>query len=285
MEGALGMVDCSGVRVLVLTGYGINCDYETAHAFAMDEVGATAERVHVNDLLDDGGRAAVQLHDYDIFVVPGGFSFGDNIAAGRVLANKLRVHLAGPLTEFVEDGKLVLGICNGFQVLAKMGLLPATRGLCARQDATVTYNDSGRFEDRWVHLQVEPESPCVFTRGLKGLYFPVRHGEGKVIARSPRLLREWEDRQLIPLRYVAPDGSAATYPWNPNGSVNDIAGLCDPTGRIFGLMPHPEAYLYRTNHPRWTRERVPAVGQGVALFRNAVRHAVRRQRQHWSKAS
>ena len=271
------MVDTSGVRALVLTGYGINCDVETAHAFTMAEVGAQADRVHVNDLLARNGDSAVQLHDYDIFVLPGGFSFGDNIAAGRVLANKLKVYLAGALTEFVQDGKLVLGICNGFQVLVKMGLLPATRALCGPQTVTVTYNDSGRFEDRWVYLEADRESPCVFTRRLKRLYLPVRHGEGKVVPRDKRLLARLEADHLIPLRYVAPDGGAAEYPWNPNGSVADIAGMCDPTGRIFGLMPHPEAYLYRTNHPRWTRERTPAVGHGVALFRNGVEYVARQK--------
>lgn len=277
------MVGAGDVRVLVLTGYGINCDYETAHAFEMGPVGATAERVHVNDLLDSAGTT--RLHDYDLFVVPGGFSFGDNIASGRVLANKLRVHLAGALQEFVEDGKLILGICNGFQVLVKMGLLPATKQLCGPQEATVTFNDSGRFEDRWVHLAVDPDSPCICTRGLTRLYLPVRHGEGKVVARDKRLLTRLDAQGQIPLRYVGPDGEPAGYPWNPNGSVADIAGLCDPTGRIFGLMPHPEAYLYRTNHPRWTRERVAAEGQGVAIYRNAVQYAAKRQAQEWSTAS
>ncbi len=279
------MVDASHVRVLVLTGYGINCDYETEHAFTMAPVGAQAERVHVNDLIDPSGPDGRHLHDYDIFVVPGGFSFGDNIAAGRVLANKLTVHLAGSIHEFLEEEKLILGICNGFQVLVKMGLLPATGGRRGRQEATVTFNDSGRFEDRWVHMAADPESPCVFTRKLPGLYLPVRHGEGKVIPKDKRLLRTLEEHHLIPLRYVGPEGEPAEYPGNPNGSVAGIAGLCDPTGRVFGLMPHPEGYLYRTNHPRWTRERVPALGQGVAIFRNAVQYAARRKRRTWSKAS
>jgi phosphoribosylformylglycinamidine synthase len=252
-------------RALVLTGYGINCDYETAHAFNLPSVGGEAVRVHLNDLI----AAPTMLRDYQVFVLPGGFSFGDDIASGKVLAVKLRAHLLGPLREFVARGRLVLGICNGFQALVKLGLLPNLAGTCT-QDVTLTFNDSGRFEDRWVYLAVNPASTCVFTMGMDRVYLPVRHGEGKFIPRDQATLATLTESGCVALRYVDPEGQLVGYPWNPNGSVANVAGLCDPTGRIFGLMPHPEAYLHFTNHPRWTRESVPAEGMGVQVFRNAV---------------
>jgi phosphoribosylformylglycinamidine synthase len=254
-------------RALILTGYGINTDEETAFAFDMPQVGGEGVRVHLNDLI----AAPQMLRDYQMFVIPGGFSFGDDIASGKVLAVKLRAHLLEPLRDFVARGRLVLGICNGFQVLVKLGLLPNLSGAC-RQDVTLTFNDSGRFEDRWVYLQANPASTCVFTMGMDRVYLPVRHGEGKFVPRDAATLATLEARQCIALRYVDRQGQLAGYPWNPNGSVANVAGLCDVTGRIFGLMPHPEAYLHPTNHPRWTREAVPAEGMGVQLFRNAVRY-------------
>jgi phosphoribosylformylglycinamidine synthase I len=252
-------------RALVLTGHGINCDYETAHAFNLPEVGGDGVRVHLNDLIS----APKMLHDYQILVIPGGFSFGDDIASGKVLAVKLGTRLLEPLRAFVDHGRLVLGICNGFQVLVKLGLLPNLQGTCA-QDVTLTFNDSGRFEDRWVHLKVNPASTCVFTTGMDRVYLPVRHGEGKFIPRDAATLATLEARQGIVVRYTDIDGQLGGYPWNPNGSVGNIAGICDVTGRVFGLMPHPEAYQHFTNHPRWTREPVPREGMGVQIFRNAV---------------
>jgi phosphoribosylformylglycinamidine synthase I len=252
-------------RALVLTGYGINCDYETAHAFSLPSVGGEGVRVHLNDLI----AAPEMLHDYQILVVPGGFSFGDDIASGKLLAVKLRAHLLDSLDDFIARGRLVLGICNGFQALVKLGLLPNLSGSC-RQDVTLTFNDSGRFEDRWVHLEINPASTCIFTMGMDRVYLPVRHGEGKFIPRDPTTLETLASRQCIVMRYVDDTGRFVGYPWNPNGSVANVAGLCDPTGRVFGLMPHPEAYLHLTNHPRWTREQLPAEGMGVQIFRNAV---------------
>jgi phosphoribosylformylglycinamidine synthase len=252
-------------RALVLTGYGINCDYETAQAFNLPAVGGEGVRVHLNDLID----APHRLDDYQILVLPGGFSFGDNIASGKVLAVKLRGRLLEPLCRFVERGRLVLGICNGFQVLVKLGLLPNLSGAC-RQDVTLTFNDSGRFEDRWVYLQVNPASSCVFTTGVDRVYLPVRHGEGKFIPRDASTLEALEARHGIVMRYIDEGGQLTGYPWNPNGSVGNIAGICDTTGRVFGLMPHPEAYQHFTNHPRWSREAVPPEGMGVQIFRNAV---------------
>jgi phosphoribosylformylglycinamidine synthase I len=235
-------------RVLVLTGYGINCDYETEYAFNMRRVGGRAERVHVNDLIE-GTSDGKTLNKYDILAIPGGFSYGDDIAAGTVLANKLRYHLREQLQRFIDDGKLVIGICNGFQVL-----------------------DSNKFEDRWVYLAVNPKSHCIFTKGIDRIYLPVRHGEGKLVASNAEALGRLHEQGHVVLQYVNEEGKLDGYPYNPNGSQDGIAGLCDATGRIFGLMPHPEAYLFPTNHPRWTRERVPREGMGVAIFRNAVEY-------------
>jgi phosphoribosylformylglycinamidine synthase I len=250
-------------RALVLTGYGINTDYETAHAFSL--VGGEGVRVHLNDLI----ATPQMLRDYQMLVIPGGFSFGDDIASGKVLAVKLRTHLLEPLREFIDRGRLVLGICNGFQALAKLGLLPNLTGAC-RQDVTLTFNDSGRFEDRWVYLSVDPASTCIFTMGMDRVYLPVRHGEGKFIPRDSATLATLEARHCIVMRYVDEKGQLAGYPWNPNGSVANTAGICDATGRVFGMMPHPEAYQHFTNHPRWTREPVPPEGMGVQIFRNIV---------------
>jgi phosphoribosylformylglycinamidine synthase len=256
-------------RVLILTGYGINCDYETEYAFNMKGVGGRAERVHVNDLTLSNGRS---LDEFDIVAIPGGFSYGDDIAAGKVLANKLRHHLREQFARFIADGKLIIGICNGFQVLVKMGFLPAIGGNYEEQQVTVTYNDSNKFEDRWVYLAVNPESRCIFTKGIDRMYLPIRHGEGKLVAKDAETLRQLHDRGHVVVRYVDAEGRLGGYPHNPNGSQDNIAGICDTSGRIFGLMPHPEAYLFPTNHPRWTRERVPREGMGVAVFRNAVKY-------------
>ncbi len=273
----MGITNRGGPAVCVLTGYGINCDVETE--FAFNSVGGRAERVHVNDLIEGRRR----LKEFQIFVVPGGFSFGDDIASGKVLANKIRTHLRGELLEFIEGDRLILGICNGFQVLVKMGLLPGLDGPFVQQ-VTLTYNRSGRYEDRWVYLKVE-DSPCVFTRGLETLYLPVAHGEGRFTdgVHKGAVLRRIESSSLVALRYADEHGNPADgrFPLNPNGSDNDIAGVCDPSGRIFGLMPHPERFLHYTHHPCWTRaaceffrsDRFPPMeGAGAAIFRNAVRY-------------
>lgn len=256
------------VRALVLTGFGINCDAETQ--VALSRAGAKAERVHLNDLI----AAPDHLHEYHILAIPGGFSFGDDVASGKILANRLRYRLGEPLRQFVADGKLAIGICNGFQVMVKMGLIPALDGLF-QQEVTLTHNASGRFEDRWVYLQTERTSPCVWTNGITMLELPVRHGEGRFIARDETIMAELKKRGLIALRYCRPDGAPAggAYPANPNASADDIAGICDVTGRLFGLMPHPEAYIERAQHPRATRERLSDEGAGLRVFRNAVTFA------------
>lgn len=255
-------------RAIILTGFGINCDRETRAAF--ERAGAKADRVHLNDLKE----TPECLDDYHILAISGGFSFGDDVASGRILANRLRFALREPLERFVRDGKLAIGICNGFQVMVKMGLLPLFDGDMA-QTVTLTHNDTNKFENRWSHLSINQASPCVWLDGIKQIELPVRHGEGKFIPRDNETLAQLTRNNQIALRYTNADGSAADgqFPANPNGSVDDIAGICDPTGRLFGLMPHPEAFLDGTNHPRWTRETLPEEGAGVALFRNAVEFA------------
>lgn len=261
-------------RALVLTGNGTNCEREMAYACRL--AGAEVRIAHTAEIF--AGR--VRLDDYHFLNLPGGFLDGDDLGAAKAGAVRLkygRVRTDGErrffedLQGFVAEGKLVLGVCNGFQLLVKLGLLPALDGQYGEQSSSITHNDSGRFEDRWVYLAVEETSPCVFTRGLDRVSFPVRHGEGKFTPGDHDVLRRIEDEGLVAVRYADEDGDPTlAYPWNPNGSVGAIAGLCDPTGRVFGLMPHPEAFLHRTNHPRWTREDLPEEGQGLALFRNAV---------------
>jgi len=250
-------------KVLILTGYGINCDYETQHAFNL--VGAEARRVHINDIIDK----IESLENYQILALPGGFSFGDDISSGKVLANKIKFNIFDQLQKFIEDGKLIIGICNGFQSMAKLGILPAFDGDYKKQTVTLTFNDSGKFEDRWVYLKANPKSKCIFTKNINVIYLPVRHGEGKFVTTQENLQRIKRNNHIV-FQYVDDKGNLAKYPWNPNGSLNNIAGICDKTGRIFGLMPHPEAFLYKTNHPRWTREKLDEEGMGVKMFRNAV---------------
>ncbi len=250
------------VKALILAGYGINCENETAYCFR--KAGAQAEIVHLRDLLSmERG-----LLDYHILAFPGGFSFGDDIASGKVLANKFKVSLFDDLVELVRSGGLVIGICNGFQVLVKMGLLPGFHGDYGAQKVTLTFNDSGKFEDRWVHLRVE-NSKCIFTKGIKRMYLPVRHAEGKFFT-SQNVLEKLNKNHQVVMRYISPEGGKAIYPWNPNGSLEDIAGICDETGRVFGLMPHPEAFNHYTNHPRWRREKIRE--SGMKIFENAVKY-------------
>ncbi len=249
----------SKVNVLVLRGPGTNCDLETA--FAFQQAGAVTSSCHINQLI----RHERRLSDYQILALPGGFVYGDDIAAGKVLANELKCKLGPDIREFVAGGGLILGICNGFQVMAKAGILPDMQ----KPDApplTLANNDSGRFECRWVHMLVEKKSPCVFTQGLDSIYLPVAHGEGKVIT-DVRGLREIN----AVLYYTDEYGNVqAGYPHNPNGSMNNIAGVCDSTGRIFALMPHPERYIRFTQHPQWTRKKPKEFGDGFAIFQNAV---------------
>ncbi len=263
------------VRALTLTGFGLNCDVETAHACAL--AGASADRIHINALIDGD----VRLEDYQLLVFGGGFSWGDDHGAGVIQAVRMKTRLGDRIMDFVENGNLALGICNGFQTLVNMGLLPGFDGKYGDRTAAVTYNDCGNFRDDWVTLAVNPESPCVFTKGMETLELPVRHGEGKFFADEPVIRRLLENNHVA-VRYALPGGAPADgrFPHNPNGSIHDIAGICDETGRVFGLMPHPEAYNHPTNHPDWTRRKAlarrnklhadPAVTPGVQMFVNAV---------------
>jgi phosphoribosylformylglycinamidine synthase len=242
-----------------LRASGTNCDVETA--FALEHAGAEVELVHVNRLV---GRER-RLSDYRMLVIPGGFTYGDDLGGGKILANELSIKLGEDISRFVESGGLILGICNGFQVMLKAGILPEPSA--AGVQVTMTSNDSGRFECRWVYLGVNWESPCIFTRGMTGMYLPVAHGEGKVVTAGNAL-----DDSSISLYYTDETGGrGAGYPWNPNGSMNDIAGICDKTGRIFALMPHPERHVRSMQHPQWTRLGAGEHGNGMGVFVNAVK--------------
>lgn len=265
----------SKVKALVLSGYGLNCDHETSYAF--DVTGAESKRVHINALID----GTETLKDYNILVFIGGFSWGDDHGAGVVQSIRLKTHIGEQILKFVEDGNLVLGICNGFQTLVNLGLLPAFDGNYTDRKVALTWNDCGNFRDEWVKMEVNQDSPCVFTKGLKDLEFPIRHGEGKFVADSDTLEKLKANNQIV-LKYADDNFKPAnqTFPDNPNGSLMDIAGICDPTGRIFGLMPHPEAYNHYTNHPDWTIQKQQCQKDGTAfdkgltkgmqLFKNAV---------------
>jgi phosphoribosylformylglycinamidine synthase subunit PurQ / glutaminase len=268
----------SEVSALVLTGFGLNCDLETAHA--LEVAGAGVERVHLNSLVAGEKR----LSQYRIFIVGGGFSWGDDHGAGVIMAMRLKHRLKDDILEFVERGGLVAGICNGFQVLVNLGLLPGFEPRALTREVALITNDCGNFRDQWVHLSANGKSPCVFTRGIESLELPVRHGEGKFFA-EPAVVRRLEEQNQVVLRYARANGEPAqgAFPENPNGSIGDIAGICDPTGRVFGLMPHPEAFNHWTNHPDWTylkeqyrREGkpLPEEGAGIGLFRNAVGYFV-----------
>ena len=258
----------SEVKALVITGFGLNCEKETAAACKL--AGATPEQIHLNELLY--GRR--KLEEFHLLTFIGGFSFGDHLGSGTVFANRVKFKLRDQLQKFVDDGKLVIGICNGFQTLTRLGMVPALDGNYFTQTAALAHNDSGVFRDDWCKLKADPASPCVFTKGIDTVRLPLRHGEGKFVA-DPAVLSEIEKRHLAAVRYVNADGTPATeFPANPNGSLNSIAGICDPTGRVFGLMPHPEAFLSPYNAPDWTAAQLkgdlPDEGDGVRFFRNAV---------------
>jgi len=247
------------VKTLILRAPGTNCDEETA--FAFEQAGSAVDSAHINQLV--GGNKS--LSEYQILVIPGGFTYGDDISGGRILANELKLKLGEDIQRFVDRGGLILGICNGFQVLVKAGILPpAENG--ERQRLTLAGNDSNRFECRWVYLKINQKSPCIFTKGIDAMYLPVAHGEGKVMAAAETL-----SKLNVVARYADEKGDIkAGYPYNPNGSADNIAGICDASGRIFSLMPHPERFIRWTQHPRWTREAPRQQGDGLVIFRNAV---------------
>ncbi len=253
------------VKALILRTAGTNCDRETQLAFEL--AGAQAERIHVNRL----AREAAPLETAQILALPGGFSYGDDVASGKVLAVELAHVLGEALQRFVDRGGLVVGICNGFQVLVKTGLLPDARlRPAAERKATLTFNDSHKFECRWVRLKAPRNTVCVFAEGGETLEVPVAHGEGKFVTRDEDVLRELIDTGQVVYRYTALDGGEPAYPADPNGSVDHIAGICDPSGRILGLMPHPERHLFARQHPCWTRADGEGEGAGLRLFKRAV---------------
>lgn len=258
-------------RVCVLKTDGINCDEETSSAFktagAFETAGGQPKVVHINELRGRSDR----LGNYQILAIPGGFSYGDDIASGKILALELTSYLKDQLQDFTEQRKgLALGVCNGFQVLVRTGLLPF--GTLGKMQATLTHNDSGHFECRWVNLKLEEDHRCEFLRGTdKVISYQVAHGEGRFFARQPELDR-LEAEKLVVFRYCDKLGNPTQeYPLNPNGSLNAIAGICDPSGRILGLMPHPERFTEVTHYPNWRRN--PGLEpQGLALFKKMVQY-------------
>lgn len=270
------------VKALVLTGYGLNCDYETD--FSLRVAGADPERMHINELIASGKKNdTLKLENYHILVLGGGFSWADDHGAGVVMAAKLRYNIGEEIEKFISEGKLIIGICNGFQALVNLGLLPGFDGDYQSRKVALTYNDCGNFVDAWVRLKVREDTLCVFTRGISILDLPVRHGEGKFYAEQETIDKLIGENQVA-LQYADKEGNPAhgRWPLNPNGSLYDIAGICDVTGRVFGIMPHPEAYNHYTNHPDWVlrREKLARMGreiereegEGITIFRNAVEY-------------
>lgn len=258
--------------ILIITGYGLNCEAESK--FAWEQAGARPELLHVNDLMADPSG----LHKYSGLMFIGGFSFGDHMTSGHVFAHRLRHHLQEELGMFISEGGIIMGVCNGFQIMTKLGLVPGLNGDYFKPSVALMQNDCGVFQNFWIRLKFDPQSPCIFTRGLDAMDLPIRHGEGKLYPKNKATLHALESAGCVPCRYIDPATGEPTkkFPHNPNGSANAIAGLCDPTGRIFGLMPHPEAFLFPEQHPQWSfRPRgaeTPAHGAGLKLFENAVKY-------------
>jgi phosphoribosylformylglycinamidine synthase len=265
-------------RAIVITGNGTNCEMEAAHACRLGGFDETVI-AHIAEILS----GEICLDDFQFLNLTGGFLDGDDLGSAKAQANRVKhagvagkdEKLVDQFTRFIAAGKLILGVCNGFQLMVKMGMLPGLDGEYLHQTVTLTHNDCGRFQDRWTYLKVEPASPCIFTSGIdRGIYLPVRHGEGKFLCDSSDTLTRIEAGHLAVLRYS--DASftepCMEFPGNPNGSINAIAALCDPTGCLMGLMPHPEAFVHYTQHPRWTREQLPEEGDGLILYKNAARY-------------
>ena len=253
------------VKGIVLRAAGINCDMETE--YALELAGIKAKRVHINRIIED----KTLLDEFQIIVFPGGFSYGDDVAAGKILANQIMHHLFEPIQKFIKDGKLVLGICNGFQVLVKTGILPGDNSIKNQENVTITYNDSGKFEDRWVYLAPQTNR-CIFIDAGKQIYLPVAHAEGKVVTKDPATLEQLKSEKYVAFKYVDKNGKEGDYPINPNGSADSIAGLTDITGRVLGLMPHPERFVRPTQHPHWSRLNKKIGDDGMTIFNNAVKY-------------
>ncbi len=266
------------VKSLIITGFGINCEEELSAAYRLS--GAEAPIIHLNDILVKG----FNIHDFDILNFPGGFAFGDDISSGKVLANKIKYKklksgntFLDEIKRFLSVGKYVLGICNGFQVLVKLGLLPNIGGE-VDQEVTLTHNNSGKYENRWVYCKVSEGTQTPFLKGMEQFAVPVRHGEGKLILKNKEIESKILAQGLNCLTYCDAKGNSTdVYPMNPNGAALNCAGLTDPSGQVFGLMPHPEAYLSLYNHPDWGRMKrenpgISEDGEGLQIFRNIVQH-------------
>lgn len=252
-------------KALVIRTAGTNCDLETR--YALEYAGATVELKHINQL----AKESDPFDGIDIIAIPGGFTYGDDVASGKVLAVELAHTLGERLKAYVDRGGLVIGICNGFQVLVKTGLLPdAGFTPAADHRATLTFNDSHKFECRWVRLRAAENTVCVFAQAGEEIEVPVAHGEGKFVCRTPDILEQLRKDGQVVYRYTARDGGEPAYPEDPNGSDDHIAGICDKSGRVFGLMPHPERHIFAYQHPRATREERTGEGEGIRLFRRAV---------------
>jgi len=253
-------------RVLIVRAPGTNCDVETEYAFEL--AGAETQRLHVNQIIDHPRLA----ERFQILCFPGGFSYGDDIAAGRIAAVQWHTRLSDTLAQFRSEDRLVLGICNGFQIMMRLGIFFDED--IDQTPATLTWNRQARFETRWVHLKPESDH-CVFLRGISEIYLPMAHAEGRFLMRDATTQQKLKGDSQIALRYCDPQGMTGDtelpFPWNPNGAQWNVAGICDPSGRVFGLMPHPERFLFPMNHPQWTRmASLPEHGDGLKLFRNAV---------------
>lgn len=250
------------VKILILTGYGINAEKELAWAF--DLAGGETKIIHLEDLISN----VAILKDYRILAFPGGFSFGDHIASGKIFGNKIKYTIFSELTKFIDGDKLVIGICNGFQVITKFGLVPNTEGKF-EQTASLIGNDSGHFENRWIWVK-NLNKNSIWLKDIDNLYLPVRHGEGKFIVKNDAILDEIKKNGQIALQFYNPDSNKAEYPYNPNGSIMDIAGITNKKGNVFGLMPHPEAYIFPQNNPNWSEDSVTKGTMGLKIFQNGV---------------
>lgn len=268
------------IESLVLFGNGINCENETAYANRL--AGFSVDLLHIDELME----SPTIIHNYSFINFPGGFLDGDDLGSAKAQAVRWKHQLMknsqqrfmDELVKFIRDGKIIIGICNGFQLLVKTGLLPALDGEYGSQTATLTYNDSGKFEDRWVYLKVNKLSHCIFTQDMDKIYLPVRHGEGKCVLDTEETRAGMLQKGYVTMQYSDENGNPTdTYPGNPNGSRDSIAAICDETGRILGIMPHPEAFVHYTQHPRWTRESLGVDGDGLKIFKNAYKYILENQ--------
>ncbi len=262
-------------KAIILTGYGINCEEETAWCF--EKTGGEAEIVHINDLIENPNK----LENYQILAIPGGFSYGDDTGSGNAYANKIKNNFTEQILSFAKQDKLIIGICNGFQILANTGLVPAVDEKYGERQVALMRNKTARYECRWIHLHAESKK-CVWTRDIDLIHLPIAHGEGNFYA-EPEILEKLKANNQIAFKYVHEDGSPANqkFPINPNGALEDIAAVCDPSGRILGMMPHPERFLSFTNEEGWElkKERLiregsplPKDGEGLKIFKNAVQY-------------